>query len=111
MGGRRLHKGWSGEESRPPLRTRGEGPQGRARFSEAEGGGWECSLTGGPASRSNEGGSRKLESGLGPQDRWRVFEAEDARLGLADFQAPRRPLLSLWAPAHGPNAVRACFFK
>lgn len=62
-------------------------------------------MTWGTASGSIEGGSRKLESGLGPQDRWWVFEAEDARLGLAGFQAPRRPLLSLWAPAHGPNAV------
>lgn len=36
--------------------------------------------------------SRKLESQeLGPQDRWWVFEAEDARLGLAGFQAPEGP--------------------
>lgn len=34
-----------------------------------------------------------------------MFEAEDARLGLAGLRAPRRPLLGLWAPAHGPNAV------
>lgn len=64
------------------------------RFSEAGGGGWECSLTGAGAPGSIGGGSRKPGSGLRPRkDRWPVFAAEDVRLGLAGLQAPRGPLL------------------